>query len=444
MGIFDLGVRASVGRHVALYLGKEDPVGVDETIRAGFGFFSLVGVLILLAGILLGWLFPFLFKGVSQQHYAMVRILLPLMAINVWLSAIAAIYSSVLAAHDRFDITQGVDVTVLLVRTLGTIWALEMGWGLWGLVYAVILGNLCAVIGNRIFAGAIYNALKTFPFLYTRKRLQELFGYGIPAFVTSSAVKIVGQSDLILVGILLTVSDVREYSIGAMLIYYFSRNLSIISRTLFPAIQRSAAQNKLGEVRHLLNRQLQISFAVGLLGFTGFFFYSKPFIHLWMFQDGFGSESVATSAGIMMILAISGVPLIYMRPISSTLAAVGHVRFTAQLALSEALANIVLSLMFVLVFDLGVYGIALGTLAARIIPALGSPWFLYKHLRGLKQFILRLLVPGLISTLIFAVACGLSLKFFYPNSWTTFTTQVICLSLIWAFLIYLSFFRRKV
>ncbi len=41
MGIFDLGVRASVGRHVALYLGKKDERGVDETIRAGFAFFSM-------------------------------------------------------------------------------------------------------------------------------------------------------------------------------------------------------------------------------------------------------------------------------------------------------------------------------------------------------------------------------------------------------------------
>ena len=85
MGIFDLGVRASVGRHIALYLGKKDKQGVDETIRAGFGFFSLTVLVILAVAIFLGWSFPVLFKGVPPEYYYMVRILLPIMMVNVWL-----------------------------------------------------------------------------------------------------------------------------------------------------------------------------------------------------------------------------------------------------------------------------------------------------------------------------------------------------------------------
>jgi len=129
MGLFDLGVRASVGRHVALYLGKGDEKGVDETIRAGLGFFSLTGWLILVAGIILAWLFPQIFRSISAEHHRMVRMLLPLMVVNVWLSAVAAIYSSVLAAHDRFDVARSVDLGVLIVRTAGTVWVLHIGWG---------------------------------------------------------------------------------------------------------------------------------------------------------------------------------------------------------------------------------------------------------------------------------------------------------------------------
>lgn len=282
MGIFDLGVRASVGRHVALYMGKDDATGVDETIRAGFGFFSLTGLLILLAGVVLGWLFPSLFKGVSSQYYDIVRILLPLMVVNVWLSAVAAIYSSILAAHDRFDIARGVDMVVLLVRTLGTIYALEKGWGLWGLVVAVIAGNLCAVLGNRIYAGRVHNALRSFPFLYSKKRLGELFGYGIPAFITSAATKIAGQSSLVIVGILLSVSDVREYSVGGMIVLYSSTFIKIISRTFFPSIQKAAARNDLKEVRSLLTKQLKISIIFGATLYIGYVFYADDFIRIWM------------------------------------------------------------------------------------------------------------------------------------------------------------------
>ena len=177
MGIFDLGVRASVGRHVALYLGKSDEKGVDETIRAGFGFFTLVGGIILVSGIILGWFFPVMFKGISPEHYQTVRMLLPLMVITVWLSVIAAIYSSVLAAHDRFDVARGIDLGILVIRTMVTVLALEMGWDLWGLVLAIIIGNICAVIGNRFFCRKSSQRSKIFPctiFKRPVKRIIEL------------------------------------------------------------------------------------------------------------------------------------------------------------------------------------------------------------------------------------------------------------------------------
>jgi len=43
MGIMDLGVRASTGRHVILYLGKDDHEKIDHTIRTSLGFFSSPG-----------------------------------------------------------------------------------------------------------------------------------------------------------------------------------------------------------------------------------------------------------------------------------------------------------------------------------------------------------------------------------------------------------------
>jgi len=441
MGLFDLGVRASVGRYVALYIGKDDAKGVDETVRAGFAFFSLIGVFIFLAGILLGFLFPILFKNIGSDNYHMVRMLLPLMAINVWLSTVAAIYSSLLAAYDRFDIAQLIDIVVLIIRTFGTVFVLSSGWGLYGLVTIVICGNLCALLGNRIFAGRIHQNLKSFPLLFSKNRIKQLYSYGIPAFVTSSAVKIIGQSDLIIVGLFLSVSAVREYSIGAMLILYFSRNLSIISRTLFPAVQRAAAKNKIGDVLHLLNRQMQISFFVGLIGFIGFVFYSKPFVYLWMFQDGFDDNSVTVSANIMSILAISSIPLIYTRPINNVLSAIGFIKFTAKISIVEACFNVVFSFFFILVLNFGIYGVALGTLSARTISALCSPWFLFIRIGNFKKFLFELFFPGVLSSVLLSFFCYLLLKKYYPADWLEFFTHIFVVSIFWAAVAYFFFFK---
>lgn len=435
MGIFDLGVRASVGRHVALYLGKGDADGVDETIRAGFGFFTLSGVLVLLVGILLGWFFPDLFKGVAPEHYGTIRVLLPLMVANIWLSAIAAIYSSILAAHDRFDSARAVDMVVLGVRTAGTVFALHMGWGLWGLAGSIIVGNVCAVIGNRWSAGRCHQGLKSFPLLYSRKRFKELFGYGSYAFITSAAVKIIGQSDLVIVGVFLSVSDVRQYSVGAMLIYYSSTFVKIISRTFFPAVQRSAAAGNSLEVRNLFFKQLQISLIFGLLVYLGYFFYSSHFIKLWMLQPAFDQKAVNASAGVMSLLAISSIPLLIVTPCQNILAAIGRIRFTATLSVVEAFTNILLSIFFVTVLNWGLIGVAAGTTVARLlVPSIILTFAACREIGvPIGKFTTSLILPAIVSAGIFSTFCFFSLNSFEPKEWGSFSLNVIISSIFWFF-----------
>nr|WP_320114293.1 oligosaccharide flippase family protein [uncultured Desulfuromonas sp.] len=445
MGIFDLGVRASVGRHVALYLGKDDPVGVDETIRSGFGFFSLVGVLILLVGILLGWLFPILFDGVSSKDYDTVRVLLPLMVVNVWLSAIAAIYSSVLAAHDRFDIARGVDVIVLIVRTIGTIYVLKNSWGLWGLVITVIVGNVCAVAGNWFFARRVHNGLKSFPFCYKKIRLKELFSYGIAVFIINSAVKMIGQSDLVVVGIFLSVADVREYSVGAMLVLYTSTFLKIIVRTYFPAIQRAIARQKREEVIELFSRQMNISIFFGVIVYLGYAFFSEPFIYLWMGQPSFGRQSVEASSQIMGILAFASLPMIYINPIGGILAAMGRIRSAAWVSLGEALTNLFFSIVAVTFFDLGLLGVAYATLLARFVVSGVAMPCLFCQVMSIKlvEIFKNWFLPGLLAMLCFAGLCYLSHYFYTPQTWLSFLLNVLIVAIVGALFLVKIIFTQE-
>ncbi len=433
MGIFDLGVRASVGRHVALYLGQKDERGVDETIRTGFAFFSMAGGLILLVGILLGWLFPAIFKGIDPEHYNTIRLLLPLMVVNVWLSAIAAIYSSVLAAHDRFDVARGVDMVVLLVRTIGTVYVLQMGWGLWGLAFTIIAGNICAVIGNRIYAGRVHAGLRSFPFLYSKERLGELFSYGSAAFISRAAIKIIGQSDLVIVGIFLSVSDVREYSVGAMLVYYSATFIVIIGTTFFPTIQRTVSGGTLGEVRHLFYRQLRVTLYFGLLVYIGFVFFAKPFVALWMLQNNFDQTAVANAAWVMMILALSKFPTLFIHPCVVVLSAMGHIRFTAKNIALEAFVNLFLSIMFVRLFGFGLAGVAVGTLLARlIVSSVTIPFFAFRKLDiSVFLFIKSIGYPVLISASLFSSICWVISRYCDLGSWFAFGLQVTLAVVVW-------------
>lgn len=434
MGIFDLGVRASVGRHVALYLGKKDDRGVDETIRAGFAFFTVTSILILLVGVLLGWLFPFFFKAVPPEHYPTVRYLLPFMAINIWFAAISTIYSSVLTAHSRFDIARGVDVLVLLVRTAGTIFALQTGCGLWGLAGALILANFLALIANHYAAAYVHRKLRSFPLLYSRIRMRELFNYGFFSFISSISVKLINQSDMVLVGLLISVSAVRVYSIGATLVYYTTPFLSMISRTFFPDLQRKVAAGAMDDVEDLLYKQLRISFCFGLLTYIGFALYSKSFITLWMYQPNFDMPAVSVAATVMTLLALSKLPKLYLNPFGSVISAIGYARFNAMRAITEAIVNIALSLFFVLSLGWGLAGIAAGTLCARIlVSTLSTPIFMFKITPfSFKSFASSILLPAAIAGSLFALVCKTMILFLPPVTWLSFSLNIVSALVAWA------------
>lgn len=438
MGLFDLGVRASVGRHIALYLGKQDKKAVDETVRAGLGFYSLVSVLILVIGVVLGWLFPEIFRDVPVKYYSLVRMLLPLMVLNVWLSAVSAIYASILAAHDRFDIARKIDIGILALRTAATVWVLQMGWGLWGLAGAVILGNLLAVVGNRLCSGHIFRSLRSWPLLYSKARLKELVGYGFPAFLSAVSSRIIGQTDLVIAGAAISVAIVREYSVGAMIVFYSSTFLTIIGRTFFPAMQRAIGAKRMGEARHILHRQTRLGLCLCLLIYIGFAVYSKPFIHLWMFQKGFNETSVLESARVMTILAIAQLPLLYTRPSLDFLAAAGHINLNAGMAIIEALLNLGLSLYFVLILNKGLMGIALGTLVSRLVVSGSWTPFYLKHKSGIpiKHFLLNLLLPGSLSGLLLYTFCTLIRWRWHPSTWYSLGWHILIVSLFWGLIVY--------
>ena len=367
MGVLDLGVRASTGRYIVLYLGKKDFAKVDETIRTGLGMYTALGGLILIAGCVLGVLFPLLFPTVPEEYCLTVAVLLPVLAVNIWISAVRTVLSSVLAAHDRFDLARGSDLVMLAVRTLGTVLALNWGFGLMGLAAAVIGCNIVGLIINFFLAKRVHHGLCLWPLLFKRERIRELYRYGIGAFAIAVCGKIIGQTDLILVGNLIHLDAVAVYSVGAMLLYYSDTLLGQITTTLFPPLQRAIARGEMGSARRLVFRQVRLSMVLGLLMYVGYFTFSESFIRLWMFHpDVFPMESVKMAAQVMAILACSKLLLLFGFGSSSILAATGHIGFAAKMTIVESLTNLLLSIVFVVVFNLGLVGVALGTLVARL------------------------------------------------------------------------------
>jgi O-antigen/teichoic acid export membrane protein len=431
MGILDMGVRAGTGRYIIVYLGQDDLEKVDETIRTGLGLYTVMSSLILAAGVVLGLVFPLVFPTVPVEYHTTVAVLLPVLAVNIWISALRTILSSLLAAYDRFDLARGSDLIMLAVRTIGTIAALKLDTGLVGLTVAIISCNLAGLAVNLMLSRRIHNSLKLWPLILKKERIKELYNYGIGAFIIAVSAKIIGQTDLILVGNLLSIDAVAVYSVGAMLIYYSDTFVKQINGTFFPSLQRAVTQGKTGEVRWILHRMMRLLLILGILMYVGYISFGEPFITLWMFDSvTFPLVSVKIAAKVMTILSCAKLLLLLGQFSRSLLSATGHIGFAARMTVIEAITNLMLSISFVLIFNWGMLGIAAGTLGSHLlIQTIIVPSYACRKV-GLNwgRILLTTGSKGLLAGGVFAIICRGLQPFFLTLSWVTFFIQVgICI-----------------
>lgn len=152
-----------------------------------------------------------------------------------------------------------------------------------------------------------------------------------------------------------------------------------------------------------------------------------------MLQDGFSHSSVLEAANVMTILALSKLPSLYIAPCLSVLAAMGYVRFNSTRSVFEAVANVILSLTFVMVLKWGLAGVAAGTLVARLlVGSVSVPLFLCRKaaISG-RSFIIYALFPGIISAILFSLTCFAITFFWPPDTWFKFGVHVLTAVSFW-------------
>jgi len=427
MGILDLGIRSSTGRHVTLYIGKKDHKSVDETIRTSLAFFSAFGILIVAVGLGLGWVFPDAFSSVPVEYHALVRLLLPMLAMNMWLTTFRSVLASVLIAHDRFDLTNGVDLVMLAIRTLGTILALNAGTGLLGLTLVVVGCNVVGMACTWVMARRTYRQLRLWPFVFLKPRMRELLGYGVAAFIAAIATKIVGQTDLIIVGAVIGIDKVTTYSVGAMLIYYSFAFISQIGGTFFPPVQRAVARGEMGEVKWLFHRQVRLALLCGLPAYVGFAVFAEPFIRLWMLGPEFPESSVILASTVMKILAASKILSLLLTGSYGLLSAMGYPQFNALIGVMEAFANLGLTLLFTMVFGWGLAGVAAGTFVARLLVSTVTVPLQACRKSGMRwgHFMYRFGGISIITTIILGGWCIIVRVIIPVETWGTFIGAIV-------------------
>jgi O-antigen/teichoic acid export membrane protein len=164
----------------------------------------------------------------------------------------------------------------------------------------------------------------------------------------------------------------------------------------------------------------------------------ERFITLWM-----GKEYAHSGILVLMILSIGHLLSLVHYPIHYLLLGISRHYIIAYLRVAEAVVNIVLSI--ILVNYWGIIGVALGTviphlvLMVIVLPAMACNLLEIKFFFFLRKSILR----PLASAVIFGLVCFAAQHYFPARSLVLFFTEVLCLLVIYLFIVWSIALEQK-
>jgi O-antigen/teichoic acid export membrane protein len=263
----------------------------------------------------------------------------------------------------RFDLMNLLGVITTLLSTGATVTVLLLGGGVIALVGITIVVNLLMQIPAIWFIYRIAPELRFGLASPNRKMLWTVTSFSSAVFLVHVGGQLETKTDEIVIGAFLPVSAVTPYNLA--------RRLSTLPQILseqflsliLPLASELHAGNDQARLRSLYIISTRLTLGTFLAVGISLVILAGPILTIWV------GEEFAQYAYLIVILTLASFIDIPTWPAGSILQAMARHRFTAIMALSSGVGNLILSL--ILVRQLGLLGVALGTLIPTTIVCLG-------------------------------------------------------------------------
>jgi len=367
-GLLDLGVRGAVTQYVARYKAKGDEDGVNRTLNTSLAFLGACsGIVLLAAGLVVVYLPAMI--DVPAERVANARWAAGVLGVLFALTPLMAVWGAMMIACERFDLSNGVGIFVQLLRASATVAALLMGYGVVGLAVVQLASQALGWLLRYRISRRLVPEFRFAASCVSRASLRELFGFGVFAFIARLCTQIVDFADVILIAIVFRDPvAVTFFTIGQMLIPHFHKFLGAATMTIAPFAAARDATGETGVLRSVTTTGTRWTFLLSTVIFGGLAFTGSDFLGLWMGEKYLAGEPYASSGHILLALGLAMHARMFQYAGQQVLMGMRQVRFLAFLGAAEAIANVVLSLLFLAYMpELGLLGIAFGTLVPALV-----------------------------------------------------------------------------
>jgi O-antigen/teichoic acid export membrane protein len=403
-GLLDFGVGASFVKYISEFYTKKEPRKINQLVNTGIVFYAVFSLFIIaLAYVALDPVVDLLNVPASlhSQAYFVFFVGIILFGVTSIFSAFGAIQNGL----QRMDLTNKISILVSIPMVAGTVYFLENGYGLNGLMVnnAIVIVLTCII--NFIVAFRLLPSLRINPLLASREMFRKIFSFGYKIQVGNISDTVTFQADKLLVSYFLNIGSVGIYQLGSSIAQTFRGIPILLISAILPAASEINAKKEYDVLKELYVRGTKYLI---LLSFPITFFTvvtADIIMRIWM---GPGFE---TSAFIIQLLSIGYLFNIICGVAVSIGSAIEKPGYQMNASIITIVMNIVLSV--ILIMRYGLPGIAV---AASISLVSGSIYYLIVFHREMMMP-LRDLIQGVIAWPLVAAVVPAVLVYAL-NAWT--------------------------
>lgn len=395
-GMLDFGIGTSFVKYIAEFYAKKDYDKINHVVNTGFIFYSIFAILIIILSFFIINPLLTLFKiPVHLYNEALFVFLFGIILFGI--SNALAPFGAIQGGLQRMGITNKVAIAVSIPMIIGTVFFLESGYGLPGLLInnAIILA--LSSIANLTIAFRILPELKFNLFLFSKAMFKKLFGFGYKIQITKIASLLHLHLDKILIAYFLNIEFVAYYAIAQSLTSRISEMLLMLISAILPAASELDAKSEKVKLQELYFRSMKYLILAGIPAFIVVFTFAHPFIHIWL-----GAGYARTAITLQLLLVASFINLL-TGPGFYIFNGIGKPQYGMYMSILSTIMKLTLSIVLIIKF--GYYGTVLGTCISFIICSVIFIVIFHKRteinlIQTIKKFFFLPFLAGLVSLFI--------------------------------------------
>ena len=339
--LLDLGVRSATAKFVAHYWAMEEPAKLSEVVSTAFSYACLTAVVMFALVALSASRIEDFFR-ISARYHESFHTLLMLITLSWCLGMVFNLFSAVLEAVQRFDVTNR--VTIATTGSRAAVWfaTLYFGYGIVALGLATLINQCLMYALNYICFRRVLPACRVSFRRAGLPMLKQMWNYGIHTFVQTISLMGLNQGPPVLIGHFLPAEYVGFYSLPVRLLQYttdFIGRIGAVTNVNAAALSARDESQPLARLAVYANRYCLAAFMpLGIL----LWIYGDQFFRLWIGQAG------ASKAAPLLPVLLIGYLFAVVAQSSSSMLLLGlgkHQRYAKGLLTEAVLAVMVLWLV---------------------------------------------------------------------------------------------------